>query len=73
MQYIIARDFYLDAAGVQLTAGDVVQDGDFEPDVVAQLVSSGILASDSPAVIEPPFEEKADEPTSRWRKRGKGS
>ena len=52
MKYTVTADFYLDEAAVQLTAGDVIKDGDLEPDVIAQLCSQGTLASDAPPVVD---------------------
>lgn len=63
MEYIIAQDFYVPEFDIQLNVGGVVYDGDLEPDLTAQLVSNGVLVSDSPAAVEAdeqPIESKPD-------------
>lgn len=43
MRYTVVRDYYVAEFDVRLLAGDVIQDGQGEPDLVAELVSSGVL------------------------------
>jgi len=43
MRYTVTQDYFVSEVNVQLVAGDVVQDGDTDPDLVAQLVSQGVL------------------------------
>ena len=48
--YTVAQDFYLSELDIWLLAGNTLQDGDLEPDVIAQLLSQGTLVSDSISV-----------------------
>ena len=50
--YTIEQDYYVQEFDIQLYAGGTVQDGDLEPDVVAQLVSQSVLLPEGQAVIE---------------------
>jgi hypothetical protein len=51
MDYYVTQDVTVE--GKELLMGATVKDGDFEPDVMAQLTSSGILTMDAPAEAEP--------------------
>jgi hypothetical protein len=55
--YEIVQDFYLQEQGIQLEVGVQFADGDLDPDVIAQLLSSGIIvdldAESQPALVEP--------------------
>jgi hypothetical protein len=64
MQYTIAQDHYVPEFDIQMYVGGVVYDGDLEPDLIAQLVSQGVLVSESPAPVE---EEISEKPVSRRR------
>jgi hypothetical protein len=43
MIYEVLEDFYIQEFNVQLLVGDRLSDGDLEPDVIAQLLSVGVL------------------------------
>lgn len=77
MQYTIAQDFYVQEFDIELYVGGVVSDGDLEPDVIAQLVSQGVLVSDQAATIEAdeasPAIETDEQPVSSRRNRRSGS
>ena len=50
MAYEVIEDFYSNEFDVTLAAGNSVEDGDYEPDLIANLVVAGILqAPDAPA------------------------
>ena len=52
MEYTVSQDSSL--YDVQLYEGEVIYDGDLEPDVIAQLVSNGVLVSnEAPPKPEP--------------------
>ena len=42
MKYTVMQDYYVTEFDVWLREGDVFQDGDAEPDLVANLVAKGI-------------------------------
>jgi hypothetical protein len=62
--YEIVQDFYLQEQGIQLEVGVQFADGDLDPDVIAQLLSSGIIvdltAESEPALVEPEDEPSED-------------
>lgn len=68
-QYTVLRDFYLAEFNIGLQPGMVFADGDTEPDVVAQLLASGVIADvnasapvvEDVAVEEPDIDDDADD------------
>lgn len=51
-EYKVVRDFYVAEFDVQLQAGQMFADGDAEPDLVAQLLASGVIADvNAPAPV----------------------
>lgn len=50
--YEVTRDHYVSEFELSLAAGEVVYDGQLDPDLIAQLAASGVLAAvygDGPA------------------------
>lgn len=43
MDYRVVQDYFISELGVTLQAGDQVRDGDCDPDLMAELVSKGVI------------------------------
>lgn len=88
MRYVVNQDFLLNEGKQrQLSAGQTLQDGDLEPDVMAQLVSQGTVVAEGAQLPDPeaewseddgaeamtlPEHEMPDEPPSRRTRGGRG-
>lgn len=46
MEYQVTQDVYVQEFDLELLIGDWVYDGDLEPDLIAQLVSAGVLVTE---------------------------
>ena len=65
MEYEVVQDYYSAEFDFVLYPGDVLLDGDIEPDLMAQLAASGVIeavgADDAPVVeVEPEPEDAAE-------------
>lgn len=59
--YTITRDYYVAEFDIELFEGDVLYDGDLEPDLMANLQVYGVLVSDAAPVVETDPEPQDDE------------
>jgi hypothetical protein len=60
MNYIVVSDYYLQEQAVQLEQGVRFEDGDLEPDVIAQLLSIGVVEDTEKKHTPVKHEPKAD-------------
>ena len=68
MRYFVTQDFLLnEGKRRQLTAGQTLQDGDLEPDVMAQLLSQGTVTAEGA-----PSPDPEETPATGQPKRGRG-
>lgn len=51
MRYIVTRDTYITEIDLELLEGWALEDGDLEPDLTAQLQSSGVLVPEGAAPL----------------------
>lgn len=68
--YTVQTEYVSAEFGWAVYPGDVLVDGDIEPDLMAQLVASGVVVPEggvAPAVAELPAEEE-DAPSTSSRK-----
>jgi len=57
-KYIVARDHIVQEFGVDLREGDLLEDGDLEPDLMAQLQAAGVIESKDQTQPEAPAKAK---------------
>lgn len=77
--YEVVKDWWLQEQGVQLEVGVQFVDGDLDPDVIAQLLSSGIIEDldapvvdePEPVIVEPDVEPEPEDETPARRGRGR--
>ena len=50
--YTIQRDYYVAEFNYELYEGDVLYDGDLEPDLIANLLVYGVIVSDAVPMVE---------------------
>ncbi len=60
--YTIQRDYYVAEFNYELYEGDVLYDGDLEPDLIANLLVYGVIVSDAVPMVEvdPELEDAED-------------
>jgi hypothetical protein len=57
-KYEVIKDHYVREFGIDLLMGDTFEDGDLEPDVIAQLLAAGIVENPDRAVDKSPAKKR---------------
>lgn len=75
MKYTVVKNHFVAEVNVHLVEGDILHDGDCDPDLMANLVSGGVVEPESVPTREFFSAEETvaeeDEPAGRGRSRGK--
>ena len=61
LEYTATRDHYISEFDIDLFEGDVLVDGDLEPDLMANLTAAGVLVAEGGAAVEPAVEPEVED------------